>query len=396
MTDFIRRTQAVAGTAVGPRGKSGILGDTIGRFLRSLNIWFWTIVGLPTLIAGVYLFGMAANQYSSEVNFVVKSPNKPSAPSGIGALLGGGGGSVLSEEAAVVRTFMLSRDAVRELEDKNNLRGIFSRPEGDFLTRFPGVLFWHGDFEALYRAYGHFVTVDIDTLSGISTLEVKAYRAQDAQAIAKALVEDSEQLVNQLNERARSDAVSGAQHEVDVARDRISADQAQLTAYRISQNMLDPKTAATGPLALMTKLNGDAATARGQLADLLKNSPHSPLIQLTKVRIATLDKLIADERSQITGDDNSVAKAESEYERLSVQLDLDQKLLASNISSLEAARLAAQQQQIYLEVITQPNLADYPLYPKRLAMFATIAASCLLAYGIAWLMISGIREHASA
>ena len=61
-----------------------------------------------------------------------------------------------------------------------------------------------------------------------------------------------------------------------------------------------------------------------------------------------------------------------------------------------AARLAAQRQQLYLETITQPNLADYPLYPKRLASFATVAATCLLVYGIAWLLVSGVREHASA
>ena len=44
----------------------------------------------------------------------------------------------------------------------------------------------------------------------------------------------------------------------------------------------------------------------------------------------------------------------------------------------------------------QPNLADYPLYPKRVNSFATIVVSCLLLYGIAWLLVAGVREHASA
>ena len=51
---------------------------------------------------------------------------------------------------------------------------------------------------------------------------------------------------------------------------------------------------------------------------------------------------------------------------------------------------------IYLEVIAQPNLADYPLFPKRAISFATLVVSCLLAYGIAWLLIASVREHASA
>jgi len=28
--------------------------------------------------------------------------------------------------------------------------------------------------------------------------------------------------------------------------------------------------------------------------------------------------------------------------------------------------------------------------------FATIVVSCLLLYGIAWLLVAGVREHASA
>ena len=50
----------------------------------------------------------------------------------------------------------------------------------------------------------------------------------------------------------------------------------------------------------------------------------------------------------------------------------------------------------YLETIAQPNLADYPLYPKRIVSFITVVASCCLAYGIAWLFVANVREHSSA
>jgi capsular polysaccharide transport system permease protein len=86
----------------------------------------------------------------------------------------------------------------------------------------------------------------------------------------------------------------------------------------------------------------------------------------------------------------------ADFERLDLQKLLGEKTLASAFTSLEAARLEAQRQQLYLETIARPNLADYPLYPKRFTSFATIAASCLLAYGIAWLLVAGIREHAGA
>ena len=217
-----------------------------------------------------------------------------------------------------------------------------------------------------------------------------------AQRMARALLEFSEQLVNQLNERARQDLVGAFKREVDDTEQQIAKIQTQLTHYRIQQKMLDPKSAATGPVELLAQMNAQQTNARAQLAELLKNSPNSPQIPLIQTRIASLDKLITEQRAKITGDNNSVATALTEYERLDVQKFLAEKTLASALASLEAAKLEAQKQQLYLETIAQPNLADYPLYPKRAVSFATVVVSCLLAYGIAWLLIASVREHAEA
>jgi capsular polysaccharide transport system permease protein len=214
--------------------------------------------------------------------------------------------------------------------------------------------------------------------------------------MARALLEFSEQLVNQLNERSRQDSLATFQREVETTEQQISKIQTELTAYRIKEKMLDPKSASAGPIELLAKMNGELANSRAQLAEILKNAPNSPQIPLIRTRIGSLETLIADQRAKITGGDNSVVTALTEYERLDVQRMLAEKTLASALTSLEAARLEAQRQQLYLEVIAQPNLADYPLFPKRAISFATLVVSCLLAYGIAWLLIASVREHAAA
>lgn len=395
MVDFVRRAQAVAREATAVAGVRPINVAALGRYFRSLNVWFWAIVGLPTLIAGVYFFGIASDLYLSEVKFVVRGPSKGPA-SAISAMLSSGGAASVSEDTFAVHEYLMSRDAVRRLEQEDNLRGLLGRTEGDFLTRFPGFFFWRGDFEALYRTYGRFVTVEADSSSGVSTLQVKAYRPEDAQLIASALLKFSEELVNALNDRARRDALSAFQREVDTTEQKIAAIQTELTTYRIKQKMLDPKTASTGPLELLAQMQGQEANAKAQLAEVLKNSPNSPQIPLIRTRLASLEKLIADERAKMTGDNNSVATTLADYERLDLQKLLGEKTLASAFASLESARLEAQRQQLFLETIAQPNLADYPLYPRRFASFATIVASCLLAYGIAWLLVASVREHAAA
>jgi hypothetical protein len=45
---------------------------------------------------------------------------------------------------------------------------------------------------------------------------------------------------------------------------------------------------------------------------------------------------------------------------------------------------------------SQPNLPDFRLYPKRIVLASLVLATCLLAYGIAWLLVASVREHAAA
>src|SRR5712671_7678248 len=162
---------------VGPRAVGGIR-----RLLGSLNIWFWALVGLPTLVAGVYYFAIASDLYLSEAKFIVRSPKQVQTNT-IGALLQSTGLGRAVDDTAVVLDFIMSRDAVRKLEQQDDLRAIFGRPEGDFVTRFPGVLL-RSDFEALFRRYDLFVSVDMDNTSGVTSLRVKAYRPGDAQKVA--------------------------------------------------------------------------------------------------------------------------------------------------------------------------------------------------------------------
>lgn len=366
------------------------------RLLAAINVWFWAAVGIPTLLAGIYCFGIASDLYVSEAKFVVRGPHQPAVKTGsIAAMLSGAGLGGFSD-AAEVRDFMLSRDTVHELEQRDDLRAVLSRPEGDLLSRFPGIQFWRRDFEALFETYQRFVTVEVDEASGVVTLQVKAYRPEDAQRIAQTLLTYGERLVNEINAREREDALSTFEGAVRSAERRIAEVQDEMAAYRIRERMLDPISSAEGPLVLASTLNKELAGARTHLADLLRTAPRSPGVALLRTRIASLEKLVADQHLRMTGDSNSVATKAAEFERLEVQQKLDQKALESAFSSLEAARLEVQRKQVYLEDLVQPNLPDYPLYPKRLVSFSMVLASCFIGYAVGWLLVAGIREHAAA
>jgi capsular polysaccharide transport system permease protein len=390
------------------RNRSSILGGAdwagvrpgkIGRYLRGLfgavNIWLWVFVLAPTLVAGVYYFGIASDQYMSETRFIVRSQAHSASSGGLGALLQTTGLSRSQDDTFSVNDFIMSRDAVRSLDQNDHLREMLHRPGADFITRFPNLVSG-GSFEAMFKHYSSFVGVTYDSTTGVSTLQVKAYRPEDARDLSVALMGYSEQLVNKLNERAETDALKTARHEVTLAEDRVAEIQSKLTAYRLQEQMMDPKTTSTGIYDVLKQVTTARVVAATELADLMKDFPSSPQIPSLKTRVATLDKQIEDERAKISGQGDSVVSKLSEYERLNLSQELAEKSLASAELSLQTARIEAQNQQLYIEHVVQPNLADYPLYPRRIVSFLTVLATCLIAYGIAWLLIAGVREHASA
>lgn len=366
----------------------------VRRRRRIPGLGFLLVVVLPTLLTSIYYEGIAADQYSSEAKFVVRSSNRQTA-TGLGSFLSGVGISRAQDDTYPVNDFIMSRDAAKLLSDRQDLRAVMNRPEADFLARFP-TFYSKNTFEDLFKRYKDFVNVTLDTSSGISTLGVRAFRASDAQAVATALLADAEGLVNRMNDRARRDAITVAQSEVDRSEQRITDVQAALTKFRLKQNTLDPTKTSTGLLDLIGRMSQESASSKAQLSELIRTSPQSPQIPGLRNRIGALDRQIAEEQRKIVGGDSSIANTLADYERLILSREFADKSLTSAIGSLETARVEAQRQQLYLERVVEPDLADDALYPRRVVSIATVLLACLLIYGIGWLMVAGVREHTAA
>ncbi|MBX6743767.1 MAG: capsule biosynthesis protein, partial [Acetobacteraceae bacterium] len=84
-----------------------------------------------------------------------------------------------------------------------------------------------------------------------------------------------------------------------------------------------------------------------------------------------------------------------EFERLGMERELAQTQLASATASLERARAEAQRQQIFLLRVVEPNLAEWPRYPRASLNVLYIFICLSVGYGLAWLLVAGMREHAA-
>jgi capsular polysaccharide transport system permease protein len=358
------------------------------------HMLFVLIVILPTIGAAIYFELIASDVYISESRFLVRSPQKPVSAGLVGQLLQSSGVSHSQDDAYSVRDYILSRDALKELDDKLGLRKGFSNRNIDFIDRFPGILGWGGSFEQFYRYYGKHVSVDYDPVSSISVLTVNAYSAEDAYNINSLLIDISERLVNTLNDRSRRDLISFADNEVKLASDKAKDASLALLSYRSSQSVFEPDKQAALQLEGVAKIQEELVSTEAELAQIKKLSPDNPQIRSLSSRADSLRAAISSEASKVTSARGSFSARAPNFERLALDVEFADKQLGIALAGLESARSEAQQKQLYLERLVQPNRPDKAMSPRRPRSVFTIFLFSLIAWGVASLLVASVREHA--
>lgn len=359
--------------------------------MKKISGLFVITVLVPTLISAVYYGFVASDVYISESHFIVRSPQRK-APSLLGAALQGAGFSSSQDDTHMVTDYVLSRDALKILDDTLHLKEHYSDKKYDFLSRFNG-LGLDDSFEALHRYYQKHIGLGIAGPSSIATLTVRAFTPEDAQKTNIKLLELSEALVNKINERGRQDQIRFASEEVALAEKRSIDAALKLSQYRDNKGVVDPSVQAGIKLEQTSALQTELIKVNGQLAQLRAFAKESPQIPSLKKRVQTLRGAIKSETAKITGGERSLATKTAEYQRLVLQQEFADKQFALALSSLETARNEALRKQLYLERVVQPSLADAPLEPRRLRAVLTTFFISLVAWGVLKLLLAGVREH---
>ncbi len=368
-----------------------------GRARIRLRHWRVTVrtllVLLPTIVAGLYYGVIATDLYVSEARFVIRSAKPSTAMGGLGALLQLAGLSRAQDDAYAVHDFLTSRDALRQLTQKIDLRRMYDDPNADFITRYPSPLFGHSD-EQFFRYFQHRLSVIVNNSTGLTTLRVEAFRADDAQRVASALLTLAEGLVNKLNARMQQDAVEIAAGEVKRAEQRRVANQIETTEFRNRELILDPTANSAIVVQLIGKLSADLADARADIAETRGNSPNSPQLQALQQRAQAIEDQIAVERGRVASSSDGLADKVAVYERLMLEREFAIRTLEQAVVSLETSRIEAHRQQMYLERVVEPGLPDEATMPRRWSMVLTIFGFNVIGAGVLWLIGAGLREHA--
>ncbi len=364
----------------------------IGGILSS----FLLMVLVPTIAAGLYYGLMASDVYVSEAKFAVRGTAEklPSSSSAALAMFSSVSSMNSNQEAYVLANYIQSTPLIEKMEKQVGVRDAFARADVDPLSRLAA----DAPAERLRRYWDKMVVASIDNLSGVLNLEVRAFRPQDALAIAQAILVESEKLVNDISRRKRTDTVAFAREEVSRAEKRLKDARMAIEDFRNESGTLDPVKSAEATSKVLIVLRTQKMDFENEIATARRTlSESSPSVQVLSSRLKATNDQIATIESQLTsrgeGGDNPASKKLARYEGLELEREFSEKVYILTLAALERSRIEADRQQLYLVTFVPPGLAERPLFPNRPAATAVVFACALAIWSVLSLLVAAVKDH---
>jgi capsular polysaccharide transport system permease protein len=354
---------------------------------------YFLIVIVPTFVAALYYYLIAADQYLSEAHFIVMGTSGAPSANALSQILGSSTGAGDTQTLAVL-DFMESHDAVSDLRSKIDLTGIYRKPWLDVLGRMSAHPTIEGSYRYLFR-FGQMIDPYYDFTSGVGVLKVYAFDPNDARTVADTLLDLGDRMVDRLNERSDADALRASRAEVKRAEIRVVAAEQKITGFQLRQRALDLTKSSGTVLDVIGQLEGQLAAAR---ADLTAQSsylrPDSPAFKELRNKVSAIESQIADQQARLTGPNGGLAPNIANFQQLTLEREFANQEYQLALKSLEDAYVQAQKQHLFLVRTVDANAPDESEYPRRAIIVLSVFVVLTVAYGIGWLIIAGVREHA--
>ncbi|WP_367987958.1 capsule biosynthesis protein [Vibrio sp. NTOU-M3] len=354
---------------------------------------FILVVLIPTLLATLYYSLIASGLYVVETRFSVKGNELQQVDllSGLAGIPAQGGSA---SDSYILQDYITSGEILRTLNQDIDLEKVFNHPDADWFSALGHDQSQQDQLDYWRERIG----ISYDPTTTITTLKTRAFSAEDAKALAEAILHQSEVLVNTLSERARNDDLEFALAEVARAEDRVSKARLSMNDFRNEAQDLDPKQTASAKMMLIGELEAQLAKAQAELNALRSYmNRNAPAVQGLQRQVSALTHQIKKEKQNISGDSKTqpaLAGMFAEYEPLIVERTFAEKSYTSALASLEAARVEASRKHRYLATFVEPALPDEATEPYRLKKIATVFFACFIAWAIGLLGLGIIREHA--
>ncbi len=363
--------------------------------LKALTPWRLklVIIGVPMLLATVYLTLIAADRYVSESVVALQQSSNPLPDIGGAALLLSGLGAPSREETMFLRDYMQSLGLLKSLDAELGLRKHFESEKLDLLARLWGS----SSQERFLNYFRDRVTVTVDDVSSTLTVRVQGFDAAFAQRLNLAILKAGERFVNEMSHSLAREKLRFSEQEIARARDGLQRAKAEVLAFQSKNGFLNPLVQAQASSVLAAQLQASISTAQADLRGLRTfQTDDSFAVKALQAQIKAAQTQLELEKARATGsgdkqDHLGAMALEFEGLRMKSEFALDAYKVA--LLAEEGARMDSTRKVKSLVVIDPASLPETAEYPRRLYDLATVLVVCLLLYGAARLIIATIREH---
>lgn len=356
---------------------------------------FVALVILPAIISTFYLFVLANDQYASRAGFTIRQEDGSSASSILGglSLLTGSSQGV---NAGVLHEFMQSQAMLEKIDARIDLRAHYSQgwPKDPVYSIWPDAT-----TEELFSFWKRVLRLSYDSSTGLIDLTVQALDPDTAQRIAQVILEESQIMINRLNDAARRDSMSNAERDLEEAVASLRTARGALTVFRAQTRIVDPVADIQGRLGVVSNLQQQLAQALVEL-DLLDPSTRSddPRREQISRKIGVIRNRIEEERNffgntENQASDDTYPEMIAKYEGLSVDLEFAERNYVAALAAKQAALSNASRQTLYLAAYIPPTKAQDSEYPERFTLLALVIGFLMMTWAILALVYYSLRDR---
>lgn len=352
-----------------------------------LGSFLWVIACFA--IAVLYFGLIASDRYVSRAEIVIKQADQIKMLPDALSMLGIGGSN--HEDVLLTQDYLQSPDLLAKLDQELGLKAHFQNHKIDYFSRLPDNV----SQEEFLKYYRDHLTLRLDDLSGVLTIEMQAFDPNYGQKVVSLMLQESEHFINKLGHQVALDQLAFVEKEVDRAYQRVQAEKAKVLEFQNSHHLISPESTSTSRLEVVSQIEGELVRQQAELKQLQSYMRDTaPAVISVQNRVNALNKQLEQEKARLTGfDKDAMNEITARYMDVQTQATLATDLYKTGLISLEQARVEAYRKLKHLLVVSQPTMAEDAEYPRRLYNLTTIAVLLCLFYGLIVMGLATLREH---
>lgn len=355
------------------------------RILYACGALYFVLLGC--IIAYIWL--VAQDRFLSIASFKISRQSATSSELNFGQIALAGLSDTGSVDSQIAIGFVNSTDLLVDLESQFKLQDHYASPPRDFIFRMHS-----GDpLEERLEFYRKRIFAHFDKESGLTMLTVDTFDPQLSKEIAETVLKRTESFINDINHAVADQQLIFVKSEVERAENHVKEVTLNMLNLQNKYNIITPEAAISENLRRMQGLRLEQLKLAKNVATLKRDSPDSPLIDKLQSELHSLDELIKEEATRISGpEQDRLNQILAEYKELDLKLEFAIRMRAAAETLLEKHRIEAIARSRFISIIQNPYLPEDVGYPLR--GYATISILVLgfLLFTILRVMFQAISE----